>query len=195
MMTDTKTRSNGCGCSTGSNAVQPARTEKKKVTIDFLYLDLESCEPCQGSEESLEDALTQISTRLETTRAEVELNKIHVTSYDQALQLGFVSSPTIRVNGQDLALEVRESHCSSCSSISGTETFCRVWDFEGREYKAAPKALIVEAVLRVVFAGDRQPDRIAGDPGRVANSLANLKSFFEGTRVAATSCGDGICGT
>lgn len=125
----------------------------------------------------------------------MELNKIHVTSYDQALQLGFVSSPTIRVNGQDLALEVRESHCSSCSDISGTDTFCRVWDFEGQEYKAAPKALIVEAVLKAVYGGATRQDRVSTDSRRVANSLANLKSFFEGTRVAATSCGGGTCGS
>ena len=192
-MTETKTQSNGCGCSPGA-ATEPANIEKKKVTIDFLYLDLRSCEPCQGSEGNLEGALSEISTILGTTGAEVELNKIHVTTYDQALQLGFVSSPTIRVNGQDLALEVRESHCSSCSEISGTDTFCRVWDFEGREYKAAPKALIVESVLKAVYGGARQQDKVLADSGRVASSLANLKSFFEGTRVAATSCGGGTCG-
>lgn len=191
-MTETKTQSNGCGCSAGA-ATAPAKVENKKVTIDFLYLDLESCEPCQGSEGNLEDALNVISTLLETTGAEVELNKIHVTSYDQALQLGFVSSPTIRVNGQDLVLEVRESHCSSCSSISGTETFCRVWDFEARSYKAAPKALIVEAILKWVYGGSQQQDKIRADSRRATNSLANLKSFFKGRRVAATSCGDGIC--
>jgi hypothetical protein len=139
--------------------------------------------------------LSEISTLLRTTGAEVALNKIHVTSYDQALQLGFVSSPTIRVNGQDLALEVRESHCSSCSSISGTDTFCRVWDFEGQEYKAAPKALIVESVLKAVYGGVTEQYKSSADPGRVSSSLANLKSFFEGTRVAATSCGGGTCGS
>lgn len=193
-MTETKTQTNGCGCSAGA-ATEPSQVVKKRVTIDFLYLDLESCVPCQGSEGNLEDALNEIAALLGTTGAEVELNKIHVTSYDQALQLGFVSSPTIRVNGQDLALEVRESHCSSCSAISGTDTFCRVWDFEGQEYKAAPKALIVEGVLKAVYGGAVQQDRVSADPRRVANSLANLKGFFEGTRVAATSCGGGTCGS
>lgn len=193
-MTETQTQSNGCGCSSGAATV-PAKVDKKKVTIDFLYLDLESCEPCQGSEGNLEDALSEISALLETSGAEVELKRIHVTSYEQALQLGFVNSPTIRVNGQDLALEVRESHCSSCSSISGTETFCRVWDFEGQEHKAAPKALIIEAILKSVYSGVEQRDRVSADPKRMTSSLANLKSFFEGTRVAATSCGTGTCGS
>jgi len=193
-MTETQTQSNGCGCSSGAATV-PAKVDKKKVTIDFLYLDLESCEPCQGSEGNLEDVLSEISALLKTSGAEVELKRIHVTSYEQALQLGFVSSPTIRVNGQDLALEVRESHCSSCSSISGTETFCRVWDFEGQEHKAAPKALIIEAILKSVYSGVEQRDRVSADPKRMTSSLANLKSFFEGTRVAATSCGTGTCGS
>ena len=86
-MTETQTQSNGCGCSSGAATV-PAKVDKKKVTIDFLYLDLESCEPCQGSEGNLEDVLSEISALLKTSGAEVELKRIHVTSYEQALQLG-----------------------------------------------------------------------------------------------------------
>lgn len=64
-MTETKTQSNGCGCS-GSSATEPAAIETRTVKIDFLYLDLESCVPCQGSEGNLEDALNEISTLLGT---------------------------------------------------------------------------------------------------------------------------------
>jgi hypothetical protein len=37
--------------------------------------------------------------------------RIHVRSVEQARELRFVSSPTIRVNGRDIASEPLESEC------------------------------------------------------------------------------------
>jgi len=192
----TETKSSECGCSGSAVALQAANTPNvndKRIEIEFLYLDLESCQPCQGTEGNLEDALDQVSGVLKAAGAAVDLKKIHVTSYEQALGLGFVSSPTIRVNGRDLALEVRENHCASCSEISGTETFCRVWDYEGREYQVPPTELIIDSILREVYGG-RAGDRLLVNEKQVFRSLENLKAFFTGTRVAATSCGSGSCG-
>ncbi|MGD9563107.1 MAG: DUF2703 domain-containing protein [Pyrinomonadaceae bacterium] len=191
-MTETKEKGTGCGCSGNTADLQMADTAKlreKRVEIEFLYLDLESCDPCRGTDDSLEEALSEVSGVIGATGAVVDLKKIHVTSYEQALDLGLVRSPTIRVNGRDLALEVRENHCSSCSEISGTETFCRVWDYEGREYQVPPKELIVESILREVYGSPKRDKFVANE-----KSLANLKAFFNGTRTSAASCGSGVCG-
>lgn len=190
-MTDRNEKATGCGCSgntVDTKAADTAKLSDRRVEIEFLYLDLATCDPCRGTDGSLEEALSQVSGVLKATGRVVDLKKIHVTSYEQALDLGFVSSPTIRVNGRDLALEVRENHCSSCSEISGTETFCRVWDYEGREYQVPPKELIVESILREVYGGPKRDKVVANEA-----SLANLKAFFEGTRTPATSCGSGVC--
>lgn len=66
---------------------------------------------CVGTDRNLESALDLAREVLEATGVEVEVNKIHVESAGQARELRFVSSPTIRVNGCDLAFELKESAC------------------------------------------------------------------------------------
>lgn len=110
---------------------------KRKIEIDFLYLDNEVCARCRGTEANLEAALEEVSG------ADVVLRKTLVESEEQAIRLGLASSPTIRVNGRDLAPELRESRCEPCGGVD-----CRVWVWKGREYTEAPKAMIVEAILR-----------------------------------------------
>ncbi len=175
----------GCGCSEDTtvgfeekNIAQ--KIAKKEIDIEFLYLDLSSCEPCRGSESNLEEALRDVSLLLEKTGAEVFVKKIHVESFEQALALGFVSSPTIRVNGRDAALEVKENYCSSCSDLSGHETFCRVWNFKGEQFSTVPKPLVVEAVLKEIYGAGAKETSNGASADQIEKSLDNLKRFFEG---------------
>ncbi len=75
---------------------------------------------CKGTEKNLEEALAEVSEVLKSPGVKVNLKKTHIESYEQALENNFISSPTIRINGRDAALEVRENYCSSCSNLSGT---------------------------------------------------------------------------
>ena len=78
------------------------QTVKRHLDIEFLYLDLSACERCQGTNGSLEGALADVARVLELSGVEVTLQKIHVQTEEQARTLGFVSSPTIRINGRDI---------------------------------------------------------------------------------------------
>lgn len=142
---------NNCCCS-GTDCCGPA-PEKRVITIDFLYLDLNVCIPCQGTDSSLDEALEEVSKVLEATGVEVVINKIHVTTEKQAAELKLLSSPTIRINGQDIQLEVKESLCPSCGDLCGGDIDCRVWVYQGKEYVVPPKAMIVEAILKNVYGG------------------------------------------
>lgn len=167
---------NGCGCS-GSPASQTvAAVAPRQLNIEFLYLDLDVCTRCQGSETNLEEALAEASTVLNVAGVQVALQKTHVQSLEQALALGFVSSPTIRLDGQDIQLDLKENACPSCSELSGTPTNCRVWLYQGQEYSVPPKAMIVDAILRAVYGGaqanvTQMPQPVAG--------VENLQSFFD----------------
>ncbi|MCM1567236.1 MAG: DUF2703 domain-containing protein [Dehalobacter sp.] len=147
--------------------------EKRRLDIEFLFLDLNVCVPCRGTDSSLEEAISEVSSVLEATGIEVDVRKIHVQSEEQALELGFVSSPTIRINGQDIQLEVRESLCESCGDLCGDDVDCRVWFYRGKEYSVPPKGLIIEAILREVYK-----DECAAIPARPAELPDNLKKFF-----------------
>lgn len=177
MSKEIKNNTNGCGCSGKKETAVESKPETKRISIEFLYLDLEVCDPCKSSESATVDALEEVASIVRATGAEIELNRIHVESLEQAIALGFQTSPTIRVNGRDLQLNFKESHCRTCSELSGTETSCRVWDFQGREHKSLPKAMLIEAVLREIYGGaaeKSEPDKIAGNRA----GLKNLAAFF-----------------
>ena len=173
----------GCGCSSAvaqnPQAASEAGAGRRRVELEFLYLDLDVCSPCRSTESNIEEALAQVSGVLESAGAEVTLKKIHVQSFEQTVELGFLTSPTVRVGGRDLQLDFKENHCATCSEVSGTQTDCRVWLYRGREYSAPPPAMIVEAVLREVFGGPREDGAKDARPGSVSENLAR---FFESKR-------------
>ncbi len=150
-------------------------TEKRLLDIEFLYLDLNVCVPCRGTNSSLEEAISEVSRVLEATGIEVDVRKIHVQTEEQALDLGFVSSPTIRINGRDIQMEVKESLCESCGDLCGDDVECRVWVYRGKEYSVPPKGLIIEAILREVY---REPDEGSITITHPEELPENLKRFF-----------------
>lgn len=139
-------------CCSNSNCCSP-NVERKKITIDFLYLDLSICERCQGTESNLDEAIDEVSTVLKAAGYDIVVNKINITSRELAIKYEFISSPTIRVNGRDIAIELKESECENCGDLCGESVDCRVWCYEGEEYTQAPKELIINGILKEVYAG------------------------------------------
>jgi len=182
MSKDKSCGTGGCGCSSTVEHSQPGAQDEKKrrVEIDFLYLDLEVCSPCRGTESNIEEALRDVAGILQATGVEVVVNKTHVQSLEQAIELGFLSSPTLRIGGKDLQLAFKENYCATCSQVSGTQTDCRIWLYQGQEYSAPPKAMIIEAVLQEVYGGSRS--EATAKVVRPENALANLTRFFESKR-------------
>lgn len=80
------------------------------------------------------------------------VNSINITSKELAIKYEFISSPTIRINGKDIAIEVKESVCENCGDLCGDNVDCRVWFYEGVEYTKAPKELIINAILKEVYS-------------------------------------------
>ncbi|WHH57933.1 DUF2703 domain-containing protein [Petroclostridium sp. X23] len=176
-----QTENNSCGCNTACcrGTEQNQKAEKRTLMIDFLYLDLDVCTRCQGTSNTLEEAIAEVIKVLELTGVKVILNKIHINSAEKAVQYEFISSPTIRVNGRDIQLEVKESQCESCGDLCGDEVDCRVWVYEGKEYTVPPKAMIIDAILREIY-GDAKARLVSNVDDESKYQLPeNLKSFFE----------------
>jgi hypothetical protein len=147
---------------------------EQELVIDFLYLDLETCTRCRGTDANLEAALTEVGRVLDAAGIDVSVRKTLVASEEQARTLGFISSPTIQVNGRDIALELRESSCAECGEVCGCDGAidCRVWVWQGQEYTQAPPAMIVDAILRAVYGGMEQ--EAAPVPAAVPENLARF---------------------
>lgn len=155
------------------------QAERKRLDIEFMYVDLSVCTRCQGTETSLEEAISEVARILAAAGVEVAVHKIHIQSEEQALMLGFVSSPTIRINGRDIQLDVRENLCDSCGDLCGEDMDCRIWVYQGKEYSTPPKAMIIDAILREVYGGATGAPQA---PSKTEALPDNLKRFFAAMR-------------
>lgn len=153
------------------------------IDIELLALDLKTCTRCVGSQTNLEQALATARQMLQVTGHDVQVRTILIESEEQARQHNFITSPTIRINGRDIALETLESHCDSCTDLCGCEegTKCRVWRYQGREYTEAPVGMIMDALLREVYSGALPLE--ASPP--VSETSENLTRFFRGKAAKA----------
>lgn len=176
-------QNNDCVCNTEccGDVKQNQIEEKNKITIDFLYLDLNICTRCQGTDAELEEAIADVEKILQLTGIEVVVNKIHIDSKEMAKQHRFISSPTIRINGEDIQMDVKESLCESCGDLCGDEVDCRIWVYKDKEYNFPPKAMIIDAVLREVY-GDksvRLNDRVDKEVYQLPENLQNFFASIE----------------
>lgn len=166
-------------------SLTPNQPAPRRITIEFLYLDLTRCTRCRDTDRNLEAALADAARTIRANGVDVEVRKIHVESEEQARELRFVSSPTIRVNGRDIAFELKESRCEGCScGCEDDGVTCRVWTYQGRDYDAAPQELIVDAVLKAASDASSEPTHTVN---RMADVPENLKRFFAAKRRAAQS--------
>ena len=149
----------------------------RAIEIELLALDLTSCTRCVGTLENIERAIDTVRPVLEVTGAQVNVRRLVIESEEQARQYRFVTSPTVRINGKDIAFETLESKCDSCTDLCEFDegTNCRVWRYQGKEYTEAPVGLIVEALLHEIGSSDRA----GGDGTSVYEEVPeNLRRFF-----------------
>lgn len=163
--------------------------KKKEVKIEYLYLDLDTCDRCVGTDAVLEDVIVELTPALELTGYSVSYSKIKIDNEELAVQHRLVSSPTIRINGRDICDEVKESDCVCCGEISGTQVDCRVFEYEGKLYEVPPKAMLAEAILRNAFS-DAESCSCGCGCYEVPD---NLRNFFEGKAKKETCCCGSSC--
>lgn len=173
---------NEVSTTTSKSAAQTTRT----VEVDFLYLDLANCSRCRASDDALEAAVEILRPVLDSLGTSVEVRKTLVESEEQARALWFVSSPTIRVNGRDIAGDLVESSSSECGELCGCEgeVDCRVWDYRGELHTEAPTGLIMEAILAEVDLSSTTRSEEMPGVTSLKDVPENLRRFFVGAGAA-----------
>jgi hypothetical protein len=169
-------------------------TPTRTLQIEFLFLDLDTCTRCRATDATLLEAITRTRPALEATGVTASVTKTLVASEAQAQALGFVSSPTIRINGVDIAGELVESACDNCSETCACNggVDCRDWLWRGERSHEPPLGLIVEAIMR--HAGGTGPDSPPTSPPTSATVPSNLRQYFAATGTASGCCGNGVAG-
>lgn len=163
-----------CGCGGGGNGAKDRGETARTLDVELLYIDIDTCDRCQGAEAALDAALAAAEPALAALGIAVRLRKTLVEGEEQARTLRLVSSPSIRIDGHDIQPDLREDLCGTCSTLPGQSAVeCRVWTWRGEDHQAPPAGMIVEALLRAATSGEA--------PARADADFAvpeNLRGFF-----------------
>lgn len=164
---------------------------RRTVTVDFLYLDTESCERCMGTEAALETALERVAPVLDALDVSITVRDIHVSSLAAAESTQLAVSPTIRIDGRDIQPDYIENTCESCGDLCACDgdVDCRLWQYRGKHHTTAPVGLLVEALIQAVA-----PNQTYLGESRETHAYqlsSNVRGFFEGSEDEKTDCGCG----
>lgn len=157
----------GCCCDT--------QKSKKVVKVEYLYLDLKTCERCIGADAVLENVLKELKGAFRLAGYTIEYKKVQIKTAEMAQAYRFLSSPTIRVNGRDICGSVQENNCGCCGDIAGTQVNCRVFSYNGKKYEVPPKEMLAQRILKLAFQPQLPSLHI-----RKYVLPKNLKNFFDG---------------
>lgn len=171
-------------------AAKQSGTAASVIDVELLALDLNSCARCVGTLEHIEKSIELIQPVMEVLETQVNLKRVVVESENEARQYGFVTSPTIRINGYDIAFETLESECESCTALCGCDVpiACRVWRYRGEEYTQAPVGLIVESILREILGVSHDAAGLAPADTGVSENLRRFYRSTPETRPAEDRC-------
>lgn len=195
-MSDTDAGSSCCSssCCGGSASTQttvtepPAKTSvRDRLNVELLVLDLDSCTRCVPTSGQLRGALELIAPVAEALGVGLTYRETVVQSAAEAKARALLTSPTIRINGRDIAQDIRESECESCGDLTegGVNVDCREWHYRGKVYSAAPLPLLLEALMSEMLLVDERP---VVTPEPIDELPDNLDRYFANMKPAAGSC-------
>lgn len=178
--------SNSSCCDDGVSEGEEAPRDIGVLNIELLVIDMETCARCVPTGGHLEAAVTLLSPVADALGIELRHRVIVVQTQEEAKQQALLSSPTIRLNGQDIDQDIRESVCESCGDLTSNNAVidCREWHYRGKVYFAAPLPMLLEAIMGAMLRIDSLPPVVPTPLGRLPE---NLQRFFDNKKQAAGS--------
>lgn len=122
----------------------------KKLIIEWQHLDVagDTCNRCYDTGENLVNEVKRLNRSLQPQGIEVELTetKLNDTQISQSNTILFNGVPIEDI----LSIEVSNNYCDSCTTLLGSEAYCRIVTYEGNEYEEIPAKAIRKAALKVL---------------------------------------------
>ncbi len=123
----------------------------KTLEIEWKHLDVEgkTCTRCSDTGDALQEAIQKLAEACKSLGWEIKFKETKLTAKNIS------ESNVILFNGKSieaLLTEVRasESHCETCSELTGKSTSCRTVEFGGNSYGGIPASLIRQAVGQII---------------------------------------------
>lgn len=124
---------------------------KRELAIEWWHYDKEgaTCDRCAATGTSVREVVAEFAREFEPRGVTVKLKEISLPQEQMA------QSNMILFNGvalEDLLDEATadESHCSSCSCLTGTDTSCRTVEYQGKTFEEIPVHLIRKAACKAL---------------------------------------------
>jgi hypothetical protein len=159
-------------------------TSQETLEVEFLGIEMSAtgtkgCASCDSTRTRLDAAIASVRPVLGELGIDVKVTERYVATEEEVRTLRLQGSPTIRVRGYEISPEHR-----------GTSEDSRVWTWQGEEHRLAPKAMILDTILRGYAATSRKQEASGN-----ANAIpAYMQQFLkpEATGVA-TECNAQQC--
>lgn len=123
----------------------------KTLEIEWKHLDVEgkTCTRCSDTDDALQEAIGKLAEECKSLGWEIKFKETKLAAKDIS------ESNVILFNGKSIEAllpEVRasESHCGTCSELTGKSTSCRTVEFGGNSYGGIPASLIRRAAGQII---------------------------------------------
>lgn len=122
----------------------------KQIDVEFRYFDRNTCSRCKATDKNVEKILRDLREAL----GEVKVRFTLKTTKLPASRLG--ESNSVLINGNDIEALVnkrnssRFTSCRGCSTLVSGPCDCRAYSYHGKKYSCIPKAMIREAIQKVL---------------------------------------------
>ena len=152
--------------------------EKKVLNVDLLVINLDTCERCVPTGEHLRTAVQLLIPAADALGVELRSREVVVRTREEAMANALQSSPTIRLNGRDIAQDIRESVCESCGDLTENDISveCREWHYRGQVFPSAPLPLLIEAIMGALLKLDASPPVVTAPLEELPE---NLRRYFD----------------
>ena len=122
----------------------------KTLKIEWRHLDVDgdTCDRCYDTGENLANEVKRLNRTLQPQGIVVEMTdtKLDDTQIPESNTILFNGVPIEDI----LNIEVSKNYCDSCTSLLGTQTYCRTVMYEGNEYEDIPAKAIRQAAFKVL---------------------------------------------
>ncbi len=122
----------------------------KTLEIEWKHLDVESktCSRCSDTGKALQEVIGKLTEECKLRGWEIKFKETKLTAKNIS------ESNLLLFNGKPIEAllpeaQVSESHCKSCSEITGKSSSCRTIEFGGNTYGGIPASLIRQAVCQI----------------------------------------------
>ncbi len=168
----------GTGTKSPGSETKMEQMSRKVLNVDLLVIDLSVCERCVPTGDQLRSAVNLLAPVAEALGIDLRYHEIVLQTPEEAREHALLSSPTIRLNGRDIAQDIHESECESCGdlTINNTSVDCREWHYRGAVYFAAPKPMLVEAIMGAMVKIDEFSPVV---PAPLTELPENLRRYFD----------------